>query len=330
MSYCSENLLPLNTPVNRLFEVIELLGYHKVRSIFKIENRIGSYMWYGSDNAISFVGLELDIYKEDDHISVQTRTRAGRSYWDLQWQNKTISLLKALFGGSFITDAGSNRYMRDDEPEPSKISSALYVARWIFDNAMIKPKIYFDNRQMTGDIAREERTEFSWLDSLNPRILSDNMIIPYLIGCWESYFRNSYIAILKFSDDISERALKKCNLSPQKLLMAVRHEAALEDLIADNFSFQRPSIIAENFRQVDSNIDFAAWLRKPYHGRKKTLFDSITEIVDIRDSLVHTGNVDLRIMDKQVHTIIDDLTAAVDRAYQGFGEVFGFIPDESY
>lgn len=330
MSYCSDNRLPSNTSINRLLEVIELLGYQKASLPFKIENRIGSYMWLGNDNAISFVGLELDIYREKDCISVQTRTRVGRSYWELQWQNKTISILKALFGGSFSTDQGVNQYMRNEEPEPSKVSSSLYMARWIFNNAVMKPKVFLDSIQMTGDIAREERTEFPWLDSFNPRILSGNMIIPYLIGCWESYFRNSYVAILKFSEGVSENALRRCNLSSKELLMVVKHEVALEDLIADSLSFQRPSIIAENFRQINSRIDLAAWLRKPYHRRKKTLFDSITEIVSIRDSLVHTGNVDLSIMDKQIQSIINDLTAAVDRVYQGFGDVFGFIPNYSF
>ena len=272
----------------------------------------------------------MGIYREVDCISVQTRTRTGRSFWDLQQQNKTISLLKALFGGSFTTDEGANRYMKFDTPEPPPIACSLFVSRWIFNNAMIKPKIYLQNRQMTGDIAREERTEFPWLDNLNPRILSDNMIIPYLVGCWESYFRNSYISILKYSNHIPEKALKNCKLSPKELLMAVRNEAPLECLIADSLSFQRPNIIAENFRQLDPNIDIVQWLKKPYHKRKKTLFDSITEIICIRDSIVHTGNVDLRIMDKQITNIMNDLTAAADRAYQGFGCVFDFTPDYSF
>ena len=94
MSYCSENKLPLTTPIKRLFEVIELLGYQKAKDLFKIENQIGNYIWYGNNDSISFVGLELSVYRELDCISVQTRTRVGRSYWDLQWQNKTISLIK--------------------------------------------------------------------------------------------------------------------------------------------------------------------------------------------------------------------------------------------
>ena len=101
MSYCSDNKLPKTAPVNRIIEIIELLGYKKAKDPFTLENQVGSYMWLGNDDEISFVGIELSVYKYDEYISVQTRTRAGRSYWDLKHQNKTISLLRSVFGGSF-------------------------------------------------------------------------------------------------------------------------------------------------------------------------------------------------------------------------------------
>lgn len=330
MSYCSENKLPLSTSINRLFEVIELLGFQKVRNSLKIDNQIGSYVWIGRGDCISFVALELYVYRNSDCISVQTRTRSGRSYWDLSWQNKTISLLKGLFVGSFITDEGTNRYMKLDGIEPSKVACSLFVDRWRFNNAMIKPKIYLQSRKMTGDIASEKYSGFPWLDDINPRILSDNMIVPYLIGSWESYFRNSYISILKYSNRIPEKALKNCRISSTDYLMVIRQEACLERLLADSLSFQRPNVIAENFRLLNSDIDINAWLRKPYNKRKKTLFDSIIEIVEIRDEIVHTGNMNLSILDDQIHKIIKDLTIAVERSYQGFGQVFGFKPDYDF
>lgn len=330
MSYCSENKLPLSTPINRLIEVIDLLGYTRVHDSLKLENEIASFMWFGNENSISFVGIELYVFKESDYISVQTRTRVGRSYWDLEHQNKTISLLKSIFHGSFSTDEGSNRYLKFDEPLPSRLACALYKARWIYHNAMIKPLIYLDSRDMTGDVARKELTGLTWIDEMNPRFLSNNMIVPYIIGCWESYYRNSFVAILKYSSDPSERALKNCRISNEDLLKALRDEVNLAFMLADKLSFQRPGIIAENFRALDSSIDIAAWLRKPFHNRKKTLFDSITELIDVRDRFVHTGVMTLDLSDKRIKRIIDDLNEAVDRAYDGFGDVYGFEPSYSF
>lgn len=327
MSYCSENKLPLETPVSRLLEIIELLGYIRVKDSMKLENQIASYMWLGTDIEISFVELELDVYKEKDYISVQTRTRTGRSYWDLKQQNKTISLLKSIFGGTFSTDEGENRYMyHESVNEPSLLECSLYMARWIYENATNKCNIYLQARELNGSISRNEPTGFKWLDSLNPRLLSNNMILPYVIGCWESYFRQSYIAILKYSDKINEKALKNCRVSQTEFLEIIREGKSLESVLADSLSFQRPKVIHENFKQLDNNLDIASCLRTPYHRRKKTLFDSITETINIRDELVHTGTTNLNLYDNNVERILSDLTAAIDRSYKEFARVYNFVP----
>ena len=330
MSYCSDNKLPKTAPVNRIIEVIELLGYKKAKDPFIIENQIGSYMWLGNDDEISFVGVELSVYKYDDHTSVQTRTRVGRSYWDLKHQNKTISLLRSIFGGSFETDEGKNRYMEFDGEAPSKLSCALYLARWIFHNEMIKPLIYLGSRKLTGDIAREEPTGLPWMDALNPRVLSHNMLIPYIIACWESYLRQSYIAIIKYADTIPEKALKNCKATPTELLEVVRKENDLAYILADSLSFQRPSVAAENFKQLNTRIDMKTWLSIPYHKRKKTLLESITELVELRNMIVHTGTMSQDFTEKKIRMIMDDLAVSADRVYDGFGSVFGFEPNKSY
>ena len=110
MSYCSENKIPADVSLGRVIEVIELLGYIKVRNPLKTKAQVAFYVWNGDKKSISFAGIELYIYKYADCISVQTRTSIGRSYWDLKHQNKTISLIRSLFGGSFTTDEGNNRY----------------------------------------------------------------------------------------------------------------------------------------------------------------------------------------------------------------------------
>lgn len=330
MSYCSDNKLPKTAPANRVIEIIELLGYQKVKEPFTIENQTGSYMWLGNDNEISFVGVELSIYKYDDYTSVQTRTRMGRSYWDLKHQNKTISLLHSIFGGSFETDEGKNRYMKFAGEAPSKLSCALYLPRWILHNETIKSQIYLSSCKLTGDIAKKKPTGLSWMDDMKPRVLSHNMLIPYIIACWESYLRQSYIAILKYSETIPERALKNCKASSTELLEVVRKENDLTYVLADSLSFQRPSIAAENLRQLNSRIDIKTWLSAPYHKRKKTLFESITELVEMRNMIVHRGKMFQDFTEEKARVLIDDLAVSADRIYDGFGSVFGFDPNKEY
>ena len=171
MSYCSENKIPTDVSLGRVIEVIELLGYIKVRNPLKTKAQVAFYVWNGDKKSISFAGIELYIYKYADCISVQTRTSIGRSYWDLKHQNKTISLIRSLFGGSFTTDEGNNRYMSFDCPEPSKLACSLYLSRWRLKNALQRPTAYLDSRNVNHDLVHGEFIKARWLDDLNPILL---------------------------------------------------------------------------------------------------------------------------------------------------------------
>lgn len=330
MSYCSDNQIPITASLKNIKEVIELLGYKKCKDALSIPGQVGSYYWSGNDDNISFVGVELYIYKEDEYYSVQTRSRIGRSYWDLEQQNKTILLLKNIFGGSFETDEGKNKRMLFDEKEPDKLACALFISRWVFNNQLMKAKMYLNNRELNGDFSKDESSGLLWIDEMNPRVLSNNMLLPYLIGCWESYFRQSYIAILKYANEINDNALKNSRITNSELLNVIRNGYKAEWYLADSLSFQRPSIIDENFRRLNSNIQIQSWLKKPYHRRKVSLFDSLTDVINVRDTLVHNGQMDISLFDKEAKKIIDDITAAVDRVYEGFGRAFNFNPSYDF
>lgn len=190
--------------------------------------------------------------------------------------------------------------------------------------------VYLDSRNLNHDLARKEVTGLYWLDELNPLVLSNNMLIPYIIGCWESYFRQSFVSVINYADSIPEQALKNCRLNNSELVQAARDPDKLVWLLADNLSFQRPGIIAENFRRLDSAIDIGAWLRKPYHKRNKSLYESISEIIDLRDAIVHAGMTSHAVSDNEIKRIFSDLTEAANRVYDGLGKVYSFIPDYNF
>jgi len=279
----------------------------------------------GNDDSISFVELELNIYRHEDCISVQTRTRIGRSFWDLQWQNKTISLLKALFGGTFITDEGKNKLFPICSPEPSKIQCSLYLAKWVFDNDIMKISLSKADKE-TGKEKNNSKKKFEldWIEKLNTEKISNNILIPYLVGCWEAFFRNSFISLLQYSSGISDKVIRRSNLSSKELLPVLQKEKDLGIAISEKLSFQNPSVIADNFQLLNTNIDIALWLKKPYHNRKKSLFDSISEIIEIRNAIVHEAYIDTSMSDKKTNVVINDFVTAVERVYCGFAKVYNY------
>lgn len=328
MSYESANLLPAGTSVKRLKEVVELLGYKLVRDGLKIPERVGCYFWHESSEYKSWTGVELDIYYDQGALRLHSRTRSSRSYWDLSHQNKTIKMVRDIFGGTFVTDAGSNRYLHPVDPPPSPLSSGCYLARWSFNNALMKAQWYLSCRKFEGDAARDAPSPFSFLDEMNPRLLSNNLLVPFIIAVWEEYYRATFTAVLRYADK-REVVLKKARLSHAQLEQ-IAAEKQIERAIAECFSFQRPSVIGENFRMIDTRLDLVGALRKPYRRRKATLSEAIESLVESRNAFVHAGDMDMSLFDKELQTIISDIIVAVDRSYEAIGSHFGFTTIHDY
>ena len=329
MSYRSESVLPRSAKLAQLEELVALLGYRKSEDGLKIPGRIGSYFWYDQEEYRSYVGVEIDIYRRSRGPIVTTRSSVGRSYWDLTQQNKTLKLIRDFFGGHFTTDAGRNRYWRPDERPPLPLASGCFIARWRFHNGLGRARIYLMNRKFEGPIAREKSSGLEFMDGLNPRILSNNFLLPYIVAVWEDYFRSTFAAALKYSKQ-RESALKRARLSHSNLEQVALGSHSIERAIADGFSFQRPTSIAENFRLLDPKLDIGAALRKPYRRRKTSLFDSIEQLVEDRHVFVHTGRMNVKFFDPQLQTALSDIEVAVNRAYECVATYYGFVPSHDY
>jgi hypothetical protein len=317
MSYTSESICDPKVTLKAVKEIVELLGYNKVKDGLKVPDRKGCYYWIDRKDYRSYVGVELDIYKKKgEPIIVTTRSTAARSYWD-------------LLGGSFTTDAGRNRYYHPEKPPPKPISSGCYLARWHFNNALIKVHIYLSQRGLDQPNARPDPTGMWTIDNMNPRLFSNNLLIPYLIAIWEEYFKASFLAMLRYSKH-REAALKRARLNQNHLEMIAAETITIEEALAESLSFQRPSIISSNFKLIDPKFILATPLRKPYRRRKESLFDRISAYVDQRNEFVHTGNMNTQLSDESVEKAINDFEVSVDRCYDAFGAHFDFTPIRNY
>jgi hypothetical protein len=330
MSYISTSVLAASTTVAQVRDIVCLLGYEKVSERLKVPHLVGSYFWYDETDFRSWAGVELHIFKPaKGPVEVETRSTASRSYWDLVHQNRTLKLFRDLFAGHFETDAGKNRYWRPEANPPTPLSSGCYLARWRFNNNIMRAKNYLMHRKLEGPIAKDRPSGLSYLDEINPRLLSNNLVIPYVIAVWEEYFRGTFLACLRYSAH-KERALKKAKLSYSHLEKLVIGATQIDRALVESFPLQRPSSIAEAFKLLDPGLDIAGPLRKPYRGRKETLFDSIESLVEDRNLLVHTGEINVKLFDSHLQRVLSDLTEAVDRSYNHIAKHNGFNPNRDY
>ncbi len=330
MSYTSESVLPSPVTLVQVQDLVALLGYIKLKDKPKIPDLAAGYIWYDEIDYRSYVGVELAIYRDKNgSITVTTRSRVGRSYWDLIQQNKTLKMFRDLLGAHFTTDAGRNRYWRPDEPAPSPLASGCFLARWRFHNGFGRARVYIMHRKLEGHIAKDASSGFDFMDELNPRLLSNNFLLPYVVAVWEEYFRATFAACLKYSTQ-RESAFKRARLRHEDLESVASGTQLIERAVAESFSFQRPSTINDNFRMLDPKLDIGGAMRKPYRQRKVNLFDSIEQLVEDRNEFVHTGRMNLRFFDVRLKVAFFDMEVAVNRVYDCIGAHYQFVPNHDY
>jgi len=323
LSYTSTTTFPPAAKLSRVVELVELLGYRKYRDDLKVPNCVGCYFWFERLDYQSHTGVELYLYRDDQGtIAASTRSRTGRSYWDLSQQNRTLRLFRGLLGGAFTTDAGSNRYWHPGE-KTTPLGSGCYIARWRHKNAAGRAESYIQFRGLKVPIASKEPTGVWYIDEMNPLLLSNNLVLPYVVAVWEEYFKATFVAILRYSPH-RDAALKRVRLNQAQLELVATGAQVVEEAVAETMSFQRPSIIKENFRLLDPKLDLGGVLKKPYKRRKQSLFESIEERIEHRNEFVHAGTMDLGFTEARLVSAIQDFDAAVNRVYEHLGAHYKF------
>lgn len=314
MSYTSTNILPETTSLDRVYEIINWLGYDSYEINTEIPKQIGNYGWSGDKQFKSFVGVELQVYKKNGIITIDTRTRAGRSYWDLKQQNKTIQTFKNFFGGSFETDEGKD-ILFEEEKEPTLLESGLFLQRWIFHNDIGKIQVLDMN---INDDCIQPLTGIPWLDEFNYDVILNNLKISYLIGAWEKYLKSTFVVLIKCAeerDKIFKSLINKAKLLPHYMESFSQNSESVEWLLSEWMSFQRPKNIIENFKIVDNKMDINAQFMKPSSNRKNGYYDRIDHLIDIRNDIVHAANIDHTMSSEKFKEYLEDIVKVVDRIY---------------
>lgn len=337
MSLGSSNHISATVPYKKLFWIIEKLGYAEVAVPKDLKNAYKKmYFWHPEKYDLTYVGVELNVRQiEDDEIIIETRTRAGRSYIELQQQNQTIKIIKEYFGGYYSTDYGKNKLFPSDDcnPEKTDLEMALYVQRWILNNALTPLQIYADfisesihTNGSAGDLYSDATGVLPFIDGMRPIVVSNNIQLPYLIGAWENYIKNVFLVVLKYGD-ACDKFIRPDKLSADDLIRIKNGEACVEECLVNRLSFQRPYVIISNFKQLDSSIDVNGIFQKPLKRRKTSLYTQIDKMIDLRNKIVHDGFLDTNLTQKDISKFVENITEVADRLYKVLGKRYNFEPN---
>lgn len=328
MSYESENIIDKKTSLKDIEDFVKLLGF-KFQGIWNSKKlgKIRSYHWFEKSDYKSTNGVELSIYYFEDLLRITTRTNESRSFFDLEHQNKTIKLIRKHFGGEFLTDMGKGRYLqlKGKPSEPS--ASGCHLAFSSFGSNLIRARQYFDNRKF-GDV-EQKPSGYYWLDRYNPRLLSNSFILTFLVSISEDYWKSTYIALLKYSEN-KESILKGGKIFPDKLVQISNGHLTVEEGFAESISFARISSVCNHFKAINKKFDFAAVLKKPYRRRKKNLFESLEEMTDFRNLIIHDASSPVMLQEDYIKDCINIMHDSIEKCYVELCNISGWQFDKTW
>lgn len=310
MGYDSTNFLPVSISKKQIIDFIKLLGY---------EGRGQAYYFFKQDDYKYLYGVGLNIRKESDKWLIHTRTPIYCSGYDLAYQNYTIRQIRRRFGGSFMTDEGTNIYFQEDNVKLRGAESGCYFAYFRLSNlfSYIQGLITDYNE----DENRQHGAELFGIPSSTA--LLANITTTYIASIIENYFRELYIALLTYSEK-KESIFKNARLDSADLVDVSTQKITIEEAVALSFSFQNINRINNTFQTLDKNIQIYAILSKPYRKRNETLFLTLDRLLEHRHALVHRLSIDNSYSKEDIQRDIRSVEIALKRVYQHICNVYNW------
>lgn len=229
------------------------------------------------------------------------------------------------FGGTFETDFGKGRYLQCDQHHPeTPAESGCYLAYGGFVANLSVVDFYLAFRPPdTPPFHNPDSKLHVILDELNPRLFTNNLLVPYFVAILEEYLEATFIALLRYSKSRSQ-LFRNIRLPADALERVATDSSSLEEEVANTLSFQNVHRFCHNFHMLDKRLDIAGALRKPYRRRKVSLFDTTVRLIEIRHKLIHGGQFDSRFTDAQIRSMALDLEEVVDRIYRTITQRYGW------
>ena len=314
MGYDCVNYLPEGTRFYEVEEFLQFLGYERIKK--------GFFYWFEDTDYLSITGVFATVKKaEDNQISVWLRSQIFASNTDISHFNNTAKQLRKRFGGYFESDFGKNRYIRDLKVDRVKAEAGCYQAFTNFENNLAKARIYTTYARF--DVQMPPIGVIPAFDEANPIIISNNLVVPFLVSIVEEFFKSSYIAILRYSDK-KIAILKNSRVFPDDLLAISEGSLSVEDAVARSKSFQNIEKIVSNFKDLNRLLDLRGTLKKPYRRRKESLYESIDKLFEQRHSLIHQNYIRIDYTNDKLERDIGNVKVSIERSYQHFIDVYGW------
>jgi hypothetical protein len=314
MSYSTENVFPEGVTCRKVVDFAKILGYTQLTVSRYDDKNVYSLLYFDHENYKSWVINELSVFMDENRVRASTRTRIGRSHHDLNFQIKTARTLKKFLGGSLVID-GPEWFTPGPAFPPAASGCHLAICRLEWHISHIRA---FKSRMQDAaelNFQMEVEKLIPSLQAQNPGVFLSNLINVYIVSAIEIFFKDTYIALLRYSERKST-VLKGARLSGDQMAAISDKRITIEEDVAENLPFQRMPAITRHFQEIDPKIDISGPLKKPYKKRKQTLYDAINNITERRQILIHKMQMDLEFCLNSVYRLADDVRVSMNRVHK--------------
>jgi hypothetical protein len=308
---------PKGTKPSDVEELLLLLGFQRGKKS-PFSGTMGSpFYYYKDDNYRHITGLyaELSRGKDDPaQLLLWTRTTIWRSKFDSDFHNQTIKQLKKRFCGYFVSDFGRNRYFQFDGPVREKAEAGAYGAFSRLHSNIQRARGFIGFANLLDDKTYKIQG-VDFMDSHNPRILSANVLVPFLVSAIEDYFRSLYVALLRYSPN-RERIIQNARLQGPDLAAIDRGELTVPEAVAKWKSFQDLDKINTAYKDLNNKCDLHGILKRPYGRLKGSFWDVLDRLIRQRHALIHRAELDVEYKPDRLRRDIVLVYKALWRVYE--------------
>lgn len=247
--------------------------------------QLATYRKYIDDQCKFKEGTLFCIYKSKNTYSVCGRNWASCSSFDLKLHNDTLSYLSSQLKRDFYTDEGTN-LLFETGPLTYGVENALGFPFGFIHN-QIEDILYFLSRispLSESQIALNK--VFGGNTFFNQESFSVNLLSIYTISILETYFKTTFINILKcLTPSVVSKIESKTNIPKYAQEQYSRGLIDNEQKIAEGYSFQNIKSIIKTYKNRFGVDLTPVFIKKTY--LKKSVLEIVDEMFSIRHNNVH-------------------------------------------
>ncbi|MGG0184860.1 hypothetical protein [Bacillus rhizoplanae] len=279
-------------------------------------NHFQWYRWFEKYQSITGCDFSIDNKMSVDsngnqiYTLFKATTYQGRSYADLEMQNKVIGKMQQEFGGGLCDEDGlPTSFLENILPQLTSAEIVCDVEYGRFLNNLNKfnrlieevDEELLEDYHSTKDSGMKEL--FSSSLSNNDSLLRNNTLIPFAVATLEDFLKNFLVENLETNEKARDRIFqndRKIKYSEIKEVLA--GEKSLIDMEMDFYNFQNLESANNAYNKFFDFDIFKEVLCKEtsLENKKVTILSVISELITIRHKVIHEAKIDYTLGKKKM------------------------------